>query len=289
MNRKYFFKRVRGTLFGGKLSETQVDGMTRIIDYRDEKWPNMPDEELAYVLATVKLETAHTMQPIPEKGGNAYFKRMYDIQGERPNVARKLGNTVPGDGVKYKGRGLVQITGRANYEKFGYAHNPDDVLQWSAALDICFRGMVFGMFTGKKLADYIKPGKVDYIGARRIINGTDKAKAIAGIADGFLDALRQSKEGASPADTAVGDEPVTTGKPLSKSTTAGAAAAVGAAGAATPAIDAIKKAQEAAEAGKGIWDIVASVGINVALSAVIIALVAYIIWERKRRSKEEGV
>lgn len=267
MNKQYFFKRIRGTLFGGKLSETQVDGMTRIINYRDEKWPNMPDEELAYVLATVKWETAHTMQPIKERGSKAYLqsKRYYP----------------------WIGYGLVQLTWKENYAKFGVTTNPEKALEWPTALDICFRGMVFGMFTGKKLADYIKPGKVDYIGARRIINGTDKAKAIAGIADGFLDALRQSKE---IKDLNVDDpEPVVTGKPLSKSTTAGAAAAAGAAGALTPAIEAAKQAQEAAEAGKGIWDVAASVGPWVLLALVIAGAAAYIIWERRRRSKEEGV
>lgn len=271
MNRQYFFKRVRGTLFGGKLSEMQVDGMTRIIDYRDEKWPNMPDEELAYVLATVKWETAHTMQPIKERGSRAYLqsKRYYP----------------------WIGYGLVQLTWKENYAKFGVTENPDKALEWPTALDICFRGMIFGMFTGKKLADYIKPGrKPDYIGARRIINGTDKAKAIAGIADGFLDALRQSKEGASPVDTAIDDnEPVTTGKPLSKSTTVGAATGAGAAGTlAGPINEQLKQAAEAAETAKPIWEFASMVGPWV-MGAIIIACTVWIIRERYLKSKQEGI
>jgi putative chitinase len=54
--------------------------------------------------------------------------------------------------------------------------------------------MILGMFTGKKLSDYIKPGKApDYVGARAIINGTDKAKLIAGYANSYIDAITQSR------------------------------------------------------------------------------------------------
>jgi hypothetical protein len=46
-------------------------------------------------------------------------------------------------------------------------------------------GMQKGIFTGKKLGDYISNVKTDYINARRVINGTDRATTIANYAEDF--------------------------------------------------------------------------------------------------------
>ncbi len=141
---------------------------------------------VAYALATAWHETAHSMQPIKEFGGPTYFKRMYDSEGQKPQLAKRLGNIHPGDGVKFAGRGYVQLTGRDNYERYGIADRPDDAMKPDVAARILRDGMEHGRFTGKKLADYL-PG--DYVGARRIINGTDKAHEIAGHAHAFETAL----------------------------------------------------------------------------------------------------
>jgi hypothetical protein len=166
----------------GALSQDQVDGFNAVLSAVDS-WPK---SWKAYALATAWHETGFTMQPIKEIGGEAYFTRMYDPRGSRPHVAADLGNTKPGDGAKFAGRGYVQLTGRKNYAFYGIADKPDDALKPDVAAKIMRDGMERGRFTGKKLSDYL-PG--DYVGARRIINGQDKAKTIAGYAAAFEAAL----------------------------------------------------------------------------------------------------
>lgn len=176
MNRAYFFNRIRDAVFGGKMTQSQVEGVTKILDYRDGNYPKMSDDELAYLLATVTWETAFTMQPVREMGGERYLrsKKYYPWVGE----------------------GLVQVTWEVNAKKFG-AKKPGDLLTWPIALRAAFEGMIRGMFTGKKLADYIGNGRCDYVGARRIINGTDKAKLIAGYARSYQNAFRQANQQAA--------------------------------------------------------------------------------------------
>ena len=100
------------------------------------------------------------MQPIKEYGGARYFFRMYDKDGERPHVARRLGNIASGDGALFHGRGFVQLTGRVNYADWqnrlgvDLTSGPaaaDQVLDLDVATQILFEGMILGTFTGKKI------------------------------------------------------------------------------------------------------------------------------------------
>ena len=170
----------------GSLTQSQVDGLDFLLSRMET------DERLerptwaAYMLATVQHECAATWQPITERGGRAYFDK---YEPSTP-IGRRLGNTQPGDGYRYRGRGYVQITGAQNYGRFGLKDDPEAALNPATAYEILSRGMTEGLFTGKKLGMYLTADRTDYRQARRIVNRLDRADLIAGYARLFERGLK---------------------------------------------------------------------------------------------------
>jgi putative chitinase len=186
IDRDVFFDAVREDPFGGNLVQSQVDGLSFLLDTwegyffdRDIRW-------LAYCLATAFHETAQTMEPIEEygKGGNASYAQ----------PAGPYGNC-------YYGRGYVQLTWLENYEKgeqvlrddyemaCPMVRYPHRMLEHVPAALILFDGSIKGWFTGMGLPEYFNDTTDDPFNARRVINGTDKAETIANYHRAFLAAL----------------------------------------------------------------------------------------------------
>jgi predicted chitinase len=193
MDKAAFFAAVRRDLFNGAVAPKQVYLIEALLDAFDNAgWPLA---HAAYALATAHHETAQ-WKHLKELGGDAYFKRMYDKAGRRPHIAEQLGNTEAGDGAKFAGRGFVQLTGRTNYRKAGSAigldllKEPAKAEEPATAARILIWGMATGAYTGKANRDYLSKAPPDYVNARRIINGTDKASLIAGYARQFEAALK---------------------------------------------------------------------------------------------------
>lgn len=178
-DRDRFFTGIREAF--GPLRQSQVDGLNALLPMIESD-PRLVDvRHIAYILATVKHETAGTYEPIVERGQRSHFDQ-YEA-GTRKG--HSLGNRFRGDGYLYRGRGYVQITGRRNYERYGIADEPDRALEPAQAYEILVGGMLAGAFTGKKLGDYLTPSVTDYRNARRTVNGTDRADQIADYARAF--------------------------------------------------------------------------------------------------------
>ncbi len=160
----------------GPLSQAQVARIDVLL--RRVLAADMPEKHRAYVLGTAWHESDRFRTMEEYATGKAYEGRS------------DLGNTQPGDGARYKGRGYVQITGRRNYADWSsrlhtdLIGNPERAEDPRVAAEICVEGMRLGTFTGKSMSDY-----TTWQNMRRVVNGTDKAATIAGYADVFSRAL----------------------------------------------------------------------------------------------------
>ncbi|NTB96930.1 hypothetical protein G6M84_10415 [Agrobacterium tumefaciens] len=221
MDMTTFFAYARRAPFGGRLTDGQVKGMKRLFD----EWRFYglfglaPREYLAYTLASEFRETGGRMQPVRETLASSDAGAIKAL--DKAYAAGKLGQVKEPywrkdkDGKSWYGRGRIQITHKRNYEKLGkrlgvdLVGNPDLALDPVISARITIIGMLEGLFTGKKLSHYFSASKSDPVGARRIVNGTDKAKLIAGYYQNFLDAINAayevSEKGERPADVAALD------------------------------------------------------------------------------------
>ena len=196
---KAFFDRIR--TLTGPLSQAQVDGFETILAAS----AGLPVTHRAYLLATAWHETARTMQPVRETLAATDDKAIARLEaafakGKLPWVRTPYWRK-DSQGRSWLGRGYVQLTHETNYRRAGrelgvdLVGNPDVAMQPTVAAQVLVRGCAEGWFTGKKLADYL-PG--DYIGARRVVNGTDKAAQIAAYAETFEAALVAAQAAPAP-------------------------------------------------------------------------------------------
>jgi putative chitinase len=81
----------------------------------------IPPQELIEAMKTygitTPLERAHFLSQVAHESGNYFYKEERG-SGEEYEGRETLGNTVAGDGVRFKGRGYIQLTGRYNYQAY---------------------------------------------------------------------------------------------------------------------------------------------------------------------------
>ncbi len=149
---------------------TQAESIRRIREECEKQGISLK-KQVNYIIATVAWETNHTFMPVRE----AYW---LSENWREENLSY----------YPYYGRGFVQITGIDNYRKYekilrlDLVNNPDLALDFDVSVFILVHGFKHGLFTGLKISDFISERSADYEGARKCINGTDKAMEIAMIA-----------------------------------------------------------------------------------------------------------
>ena len=176
----------------GVPSTTALAALNQILSSMDVD-PDLQDVRwAAYMLATVKHECADRWLPIEEfgKGANKAYSAAVEVKGADGKTYSNV----------YYGRGFVQLTWATNYKKASAALglgeklylDPSLAMDASNAYRIMSLGMRDGMFTGKKLSDYINAAGCDYRNARRIINAMDQADRIKTYAESLEAMLRAS-------------------------------------------------------------------------------------------------
>lgn len=197
-NEKAFYDTARLTLFAGKISRTQFDRLAILLRALTS-YPAVTVPQASYIMATAHWETDRFNAMEEYASGEAYEGRA------------DLGNTQPGDGRRFKGRGFPHLTGRRNYEWASLASGHDLIADPAAASDpeisakLIIQGMMQGVFTGVGLGRFINDQKTDFVNARKVHNGLDRAETIADLADRYHVALTAGVT--VPAD-AVADAPL---------------------------------------------------------------------------------
>ncbi len=196
LNGAAFFAVLRERLFDGSLSQSQVDGINRLVA-AFTLYGSGDRRHLSYGCATSYHETGRRMQPVREgfAATDAQARAAVANLLQRGKISTNY--ALPNKyGKSFYGRGDVQLTHERNYAAMGLligvdlAKDPDRALDPAISARILWEGILRGVslrgdFTGKALEDFIVGDRCDFVGARRTVNGTDRAKDIAGYAEIF--------------------------------------------------------------------------------------------------------
>ena len=123
-------------------------------------------------LATIRAETEGFL-PIEELPSTHNTRHTpFDLYEPGTAAGNRLGNTQPGDGARFKGRGYVQLTGRYNYQRISGQIGVDLVSRPELATEPALAGLILAQFLKNvegRLRDAL--GRGDLREARRLVNG----------------------------------------------------------------------------------------------------------------------
>jgi putative chitinase len=188
IDEKFFYDTIRvSPLFkNGGITQTMVGTFNAIFKHFWDDPQYQYLKQVAYVCATAYHESAHTLNPGIREYGRG--------------KGRVYGRVYAKTGQIYYGRGLSQLTWWYNYlamtTRIGVDmyRNADKALETNNSVANLMIGMIEGIFTKQKLSTFLDGDSTDWLGARRVVNGTDRANLIASYAKEFYKAIRYTDE-----------------------------------------------------------------------------------------------
>jgi predicted chitinase len=164
-----------GNIFGSsdnKKPATPVNSVSGTIVRPNSSKSSLNKSTLISAMATngmtdPKERAAFLAQMDHESGGFNYMNEL--SSGKQYEGRKDLGNTEQGDGIKYKGRGYIQLTGKANYKKYGdmigqdLVNNPDLAADPNIASQIALAYWNDKKIGGKTLSEQAKAGNFDMV------------------------------------------------------------------------------------------------------------------------------
>jgi hypothetical protein len=131
----------------------------------------------AMVLMSLSTIRAETEGFVPIDEGKSKFNTSpggspFNLYDAGASIGARLGNTEPGDGPRFKGRGYIQLTGRDNYRRVGSQVGVNLIDQPQSANDPATAGLILAQFLkNKESAIRTAVANSDLLTARKLVNG----------------------------------------------------------------------------------------------------------------------
>ena len=198
------------------LSPVQVSSLQELLKIWDERPLLNDDRWLAFILGSIAYETGDFRVQIENMsyGSAERISAIWRREFPTPESAaayvnnpealanriygKRLGNTEEGDGFRYRGRGMVSLTGRANYRKYGQIigvdleAQPDLMLKPEIGARVAFEQFLPAE-KSPILAQYFNKDKEDWAGARgTFVGGATGAAAVTSRSKAFLQCIKEA-------------------------------------------------------------------------------------------------
>lgn len=149
------------SFYGGTVYATEALQCFSYISASLTKFNIISPDVLVGALATVRVEVGRSFRPVLEESSGAQYEGRAD-----------LGNMEPGDGIKYKGRGYIQLTGRYNYQHFGDELGIDLINFPNLAMDTKIASDIFALYF-KERGCVDACNSQEWTKVRELVNGGD--------------------------------------------------------------------------------------------------------------------